>query len=375
MKIVFGLFRLLLISITFQSTYIFAAVEYKDVESAGYGINENEAIQDALIQALSQVKGTYIKADKIKAVQRSIKDNKESISKESASKVSSYTKGLISSFDLISTKKDPDRIYEVRIKAKIPFYDAGPQAGRLRLAILPFRINPEQQNAESEKFVISWSQDLEEALVQSRKFAILDRNYQQETKSELETYLEGHKFEEISRLGQRIGTDYIIIGTLMNFYGKNSDANFPEIKRNRISLRIIDVSTGQIKYARKVSSAKVSAQQILDAIYPIPVVSVKGGQITIGSGGDSLKVGDTFEMLALGKEIYDPYSKESLGFEESSIGIAKITRVNPKTSIAEMENKADVAKLPQNGKLILRPNLIKPTQNAGSLNPGDETDW
>jgi len=364
-----------ILSLLIYSSYAFAGIEYKEIESTGYGVNENDAIHDALIQALSQIKGTYIKADKIKAVQRSIKDNKENIRKESKSKISSYTKGLISSYDVLSSKKDPDRLYEVRIKCVIPEYDSGPQTKRLRMAVLPVKSNPEIKNPESENFLAAWSRDLEEGLVQTRKFAILDRSYQEDLKSELETYLEGHKVEEISRLGQKIGADYIIIGSLIGFSAPKAAGSFPEIASNKISLRIIDVATGQIKYARKVSSAKLTVQQILDAIYPIPVVSVRSGQITIGIGGDNLRVGDTYEIFALGKELNDPYTRESLGFEESRIGFAKITKVNPKTAVAGIESKIDLGKLFQAGKLIVRASFSAVQHSTTSLTPTEEGDW
>ncbi len=375
MKTILISLSFLILGIFLHSSDVFAGLEYKEVESIGYGVNENDAIQDALIQALSQVKGTFIKADKIKAIARSIKDNKENIKKESMSKISSYTMGLITSYEVISSKKDADQNYEVRLKSTIPQYDAGPQTKRLRLSILPFKASPEVMSPESEKFLNAWARELEEGIVQTRKFAVLDRSYQKEINSELESYLNGHKAEEASRLGQKIGADYIIIGSLISFNPKKADASFPEIAKNKISLRIIDVTTGQIKYARKVSSAKLTVQQILDAIYPISVVSVKGRQITIGVGGDNLRVGDTYEVFFLGKELYDPYTKESLGYEESSAGLAKIVKVNPKTAIAESDTKTDLNKLFLGGKLILRPSSSEIQHTTTSITPSNESDW
>ena len=359
----------------FLCVSVFAGVEYKEVESTGYGVNESDAIKDALIQALSQIKGTYIKSERISAVQRSINQNKESIHKDSKSKISSYTMGLISSYEVLSSGKDPDRLYEVRIRATIPKYEAGPQTKRLRMAILPFESIPDLQNADSAKFLAAWARELEEGLVQTRKFAILDRTFQKSTNSELESYLNGHKAEEISKLGQKLGTDYILIGTLINYKPKNIDSNKLEIGNSRISLRIIDVATGQIKYARKVSSAKLSVSQILDAIYPIPIVSVKPREIIFGVGGDNLKVGDNFEIFSLGKELYDPYTKESLGFDEISLGFARVTRVNPKTAVAEIDEKLDLRKLFSSGKLIARSSVSEIKHSNSSFSPSDNEDW
>lgn len=375
MKTILNYLAFLILGIFLHSSDVFAGLKYKEVESIGYGINENDAIQDALIQALSQVKGTFIKADKIKAIERSIKDNKENIRKESKSKISSYTMGFITSYEVISSNKDADQNYEVRLKSTIPQYDAGPQTKRLRLTILPFKAMPEVKSPESERFLSAWARELEEGIVQTRKFAVLDRSYQKEVNSELESYLDGHKAEEASRLGQKIGADYIIVGSLISFNSKNDDASFPEITKNKVSLRIIDVATGQIKYARKVSNAKLTVQQILDAIYPIPIVSIKARQITIGVGGDNLRVGDIFEIFFQGKELHDPYTRESLGFEEISAGLAKIVKVNPKTAVAESDGKTDLNKLFQVGKLILRASSSEIQHSVTTINPNNESDW
>jgi hypothetical protein len=62
-------------------------------------------------------------------------------------------------------------------------------------------------------------------------------------------------------------------------------------------------------------------------------------QVTVNRGdGGGVAVGDTFNVFALGAELIDPDTKESLGREEVKVGTVKISQVNPKTSTADILN-------------------------------------
>ena len=57
-----------------------------------------------------------------------------------------------------------------------------------------------------------------------------------------------------------------------------------------------------------------------------------------------MAAGDTFNAFALGQELIDPDTKESLGREELKVGKVKITQVNPKTSTAEILDDTGIDK-------------------------------
>ncbi|MEI9962926.1 MAG: hypothetical protein WDM76_17965 [Limisphaerales bacterium] len=48
--------------------------------------------------------------------------------------------------------------------------------------------------------------------------------------------------------------------------------------------------------------------------------------------------------FALGEELIDPDTKESLGREEVKVGKVKVTQVNPKTSLAEIVEDTGIDK-------------------------------
>ena len=79
------------------------------------------------------------------------------------------------------------------------------------------------------------------------------------------------------------------------------------------------------------------ANRVTDVIFPPKVLSKRDKQITINRGdGTDIAVGQIWNVFAVGEELIDPDTKESLGREEILIGKVKIIGVLPKTSTAEI---------------------------------------
>ena len=79
------------------------------------------------------------------------------------------------------------------------------------------------------------------------------------------------------------------------------------------------------------------ANRVTDVIFPPKVLSKRDKQITINRGdGTDIAVGQIWNVFAVGEELIDPDTKESLGREEVLVGKVKITSVLPKTSTAEI---------------------------------------
>jgi len=341
-------------------------IQEKTVSSIGYGATENEAVQDALIEALGQIKGKQIDAEKLSETKRLIKDNKEDLTKSSNKKISEATSGVISSYKILKMKKTDDGLFKVKIKATIAVYEKSKQLDRRRLAVLPFRINNDIYNEESISFIISWQKDLEEGLTQTRRFAMIDKSYEYESNKELSSYQnKQYDINEVARLGNKAGVDYMVIGTLENLANKNVTVGGKDVKLREVSiaLRIIDIATGQIKFAKTVVQPKKTVRDILFAIYPIAIVAANKNNVTLNSGGDFLKKGSMYKVVKLGKELIDPYTKEKLGREEIDIGEIKLTEINAKTSKAKIiKGNEDIAKGFSDG-LIIRPLANKQKKN------------
>jgi curli biogenesis system outer membrane secretion channel CsgG len=83
------------------------------------------------------------------------------------------------------------------------------------------------------------------------------------------------------------------------------------------------------------SMAEKIANRVADVIFPIKVLIKTDNEITINRGeGAGVAVGDVFNVFALGQELIDPDTKESLGRQEAKVGQVKITEVDPKFSKA-----------------------------------------
>lgn len=79
------------------------------------------------------------------------------------------------------------------------------------------------------------------------------------------------------------------------------------------------------------------ANHVVDVIFPAKIIVVRDKEATINRGeGAGVAVGDTLNVFALGEEMIDPDTKESLGREEVKVGKVKITEVDPKFSKAEV---------------------------------------
>ena len=79
------------------------------------------------------------------------------------------------------------------------------------------------------------------------------------------------------------------------------------------------------------------ANRVTDVIFPPKVLSKRDKQITINRGdGTDIAVGQIWNVFAVGEELIDPDTKESLGREEILVGKVKIIGVLPKTSTAEI---------------------------------------
>jgi len=341
-------------------------VQEKIVSAVGYGATESEAIQDALIEALGQIKGKQIDVKKISETKRLIKDNKEDLTKSSNKKINEVTSGIISGYEILNMKKTDNGLFKTKIKATIAVYEKSKQLDRRRLAVLPFRINNNIYNDQSIQFIQAWQKDLEEGLTQTRRFAMIDKSYEYESGQELNKYKgKEYDIEEMARLGNKAGIDYMIVGTLESLNDKTvnvSDKSIP-IREVAISLRIIDIATSQIKYAKTVANAKKAVRDILYAIYPIRVVAINSKTVTLGSGGDYLKKGSHFKVVKLGNPLIDPYTKEKLGREEIDIGEVVLTEINAKTSKAEiLKGEAEIQSNAKND-LMLRPVSAKTKKN------------
>ena len=357
-----------------------AGIDYVSVETEGRGVSLKEAIDQALTEAIGRVNGKSIESSTLLKTSEKFEERNENsdyyVSKEYQDTITSKTKGQVKEYSVLSKNQENDnKTWVVKVKATIARYKVSKSAQRKRIAVLPFQARGDccktMGSDANPKFAAEeLSRGLSNALVQSRKFTVLDRDYISERSSEKNVLNSGEvPPEELAKLGQELFSDYIMVGTITTAKAtevtktmRTNNMTFQELNGIvQFSYRIIDVPTSQIKFSSNASiaisnnelkneglsnqnspaeilygllniGAKRIGENVLNAIFPILVESIKGKYLVLGQGGETVKKGQRMQLILRGKKITDSYTKDSLGRSEEVIGEIEITGVTSKQS-------------------------------------------
>lgn len=368
----------LIVSLAF-SLSLFGNTEVVNIEVEGLGTSERNAIDLALTEAMGRVNGRSIESEVLSQTSETTKSDNDSFeylgSEEYQNEIKSKTKGVVESYNLISSGKDATGLYRVKLSVSVIKFKPSKSANRKRIAVLPLQvrnnccrvgstsINGEALGPEVTAAVSAY-------LVQTRKFTVLDRAYEGQASTERDRLAGANvPITELAKLGQSLVADYVLVGTINNIVLREQERKLSTVDRIvksiqgnvAISYRIIDVPTGQVKFAEtynkrisgEIKSLEDAAQasleaaqltasniglKILEAIYPFVIESIDGDQVTIGTGGDVIQVGQQFRLIQYGEKVRDSYTKESLGRKELVIGMVEITEVTPKISYGKIIN-------------------------------------
>lgn len=379
----------LLIPFSYSFSTLKAEVKYITLNVSASGNTEEIAINNALIESLSQVNGSKIEGSVTIKEFENVKQSNSSqdyfYSENYSKDISKFTKGIIENYQIIESDNGNFGEWNVEVSVTIAKYALSNQTKRKRIAVLPFRITDtrslEVQNKKIDKRRVLGllNQSLVTYFTQTRKFFVADRDFVDELYIERD-FLKNEEvpLAEISKLGNDLGVDLILVGVIEDFNTKSIKKKFESLNKTfvstkgivEISYRVIDVATRQIKYANLYLSdsgtdnINADTQMILDAvseigndilfaIYPLRVEKIEGEIIYLGQGGTQINVGDKFGVFRLGDEINDSYTGESLGQIEERIGTAIITSRTSKISSAKLELNDDIY-IDSKTELILR---------------------
>ena len=382
-----------------------ASIDYISVETEGRGGSLKEAIDQALIEAIGRVNGKSIESSTLlKTSERYEEKNENSdyyTSQEYQDTIASKTKGQVKEYSILSKNSENEgATWIVNVKATIAKYKVSKSAQRKRIAVLPLQVRAnccQTMGSEANLKLVAeeLSRGLSNALVQSRKFTVLDRDYIEERSSEKKILSSGEvPPEELAKLGQELFSDYIMVGTIttakvneVTRTMRTNNMTFQELRGMiQFSYRIIDAPTSQIKFSSNASiaisnnefkdeglsnqnppseilygllniGAKRIGENVLNAIFPILVESIKGKYLVLGQGGETVKKGQRMQLILRGERVTDSYTKESLGRSEEVIGEIEITGVTPKQSYAKVINstKDGLASLFKPKMMLVRP--------------------
>ncbi len=357
-----------------------AQIVMREVIATGNGGDTSKATIDAIENAISQVGGMRISTATSLAMSEVTKDGNTTIEENFKQNIEKLTRGVIKSYTVLESVTSPGcgRAF-VKISAIIPSYKPSDQLKRLKLAVMPLTLAGSARNRpEAAEFGESVSAALEAYLTQTRRFAMIDRRYTEKSNRELAgVNARNAPIEETVKIGVRTGADYIVLAALKDFAPQQQQqqrVTGRSVTRSvapvSIDVRVIDIASGQIKFAQtynnpgrlpsSVSLAQYAVdigtdigQVISSAIYPIAVVAGSESEVTFNQGGDTVQVGRVYRLVSLGQNLVDPYTRESLGQEEREVARAEVTSVTDRTATARVVS----GRLPQpikSGSLLAR---------------------
>ena len=212
---------------------------------------------------------------------------------------------------------------------------------------------------------------IKQAVVGTRKFEVLEREQMKNVLSEQNLMASGMTNGDdpnAPEAGMMKAAGYVIYGNVL-FYGvdqNQSAAAGSASMRTKVELQIniASAETGKILATKSVigigkesriavagtsvggniqeqcerAAVAEAAHGVVDALrdlcYPAKVVKVGKRNVIINMTNEEVSVGEIFDVIEQGEEIFDPDTGASLGSEGDALGRIRVTRVGPKVSTA-----------------------------------------
>lgn len=370
------------------------------VQAQGRGLTYEEARTEALRDAIMQVSGVTIDSDTMQQIASATRsDNRGTVSVDEtrfSQALRERLKGYVKSFQILNQYQQQNEVL-LQLQVTIERYDApGLNDNRFKISVQAFEASPGVcmgKPINAADLTEAVTEALQTAFVNTRKFSVLDRHseaYKKE-KEFLTTNPDVREIEKV-RLGLNQGSDYVLTGDIRNVRiteskRKSQLANRTISNRSAhadVVFNLMLFANRQIQFSENVTvnvnnnlagkdcrqitdellrqTAKEVAMRATQAIYPPIVLNFDGEDIMFNYGGSDVKVGTQFNLYRTGKEIFDPYTKESLGKQEKLIGTVTVVDVMPKFSIARFDD-TKTAKEARQGD-VLRPIKNQPAKAA-----------
>ena len=373
------------------------SIKQESVTAKGVGLTPGAAVNEALKNAVMQVNGVTIDAasanlnvvaDAVATVDVDSNMGHDSARAETTLRGQAYadqivarSKGVVSSFKVIKIQaptKDKGP-YTVDIEAKIAKFAAPADSGKIKIVVAPLRTKQQAFNiggrsVPAREVLDTLQRQIVDALTQTGRFTVLDRQFSSEIQSELDLISSGETNNtNVAKLGQALSADLIWIGEINDFaYNKNvrqlqsSDRQLVSYSGGwSMSQRLVNVATRQIQQSATLQGnpeakaattmdrgvdpnqtllsmegdlVKKATEAILLRSFPISIVERTGNQVVLSQGGSVLKENSRYRVYLMGKELKDPQTGQSLGRMESPCCDLVVNRVTPTMSYATLEN-------------------------------------
>ena len=276
------------------------------------------------------------------------------------------------------TERHLSRYWKVKVRAEVAKFEGPKDDGRPSIVIAAPRTSGDgyaigDNRVDAAEIAAEIRSRLSDALTQTERFKVLDREFSAELQSEVDFINSGNaRNEEVARVGQRLATDLILVPTIEQFSYPRSSRKLQMSGREltsysgggRVSLKLINATTGEVVLSesfehklkptaastlpRSVDGASLAGElmdslsgrmtkSVVNEIFPISVVALTGNQVVLSQGGKSVAVGDRYDAVVLGAELKDPQTGHSLGRTELPCCVIRVDRVADRTSYGTIE--------------------------------------
>ena len=354
------------------------------VTASGIGVSQAEAAQNAVINAVAMVSGERISANQtVTQTTRQRTDSAGGASEQTATdineRINRLTRGVVKAWSIVSTQPTPDGTVQVTVSAQVAVYQASNSIKRFRVAVVPGRMSagalPQPGSA-----VDALITGLQDTLVASRKFAVLDRRESAAAEGEYRL-IESRRVpvEELVRLQSRAVADALVV---VNAIAEPAAGDPQRPLRLVAEISVLDYASGQLKgqftQSRRISvdTARNAATQLgralgndlLEYAFPPMVVGIDGDMLTIDAGDSRFSAGEVVRLLRFGNPVKDPATGESRGFTELPVGEARIVHTTPMISVAQIDRALLPRLQPSNG-IVARRAADKPVDLGALVRP------
>ena len=357
----------------FSCAEIVTTTNEKKATGIGYGTSRDDAVNNAIIEALGQITGVKISKTAIKETLSIKNQDGKKLDMTYNGEIKKVTKGKVDAYQILNVmeKENGQFVAEVEVvnteitkKYKTPGLNA---SNRRSIVVVPANFKDENFNIinevkSSRDININLSQELLNSITQTRKFNVLDREESRAFYNEQNIFRsEDTNKDEAIKLGNVLGADYLLLTSIKDINIRKKAVNNYIASTNdsyevstTIQFKVITTSTRQVKFSNTRTynfepsgnsnkeiyynslneiSNKI-ATELIENIYPITVIAINDNEIILNQG--NMVVGSKYEVYKLGEKIIDNYTKESLGKTEIKVGVIEIIRALPKISMAKI---------------------------------------
>ncbi|MGZ5772943.1 CsgG/HfaB family protein [Ramlibacter sp.] len=391
-------------------------VENVKTTASGLGRTAGEAMSEAMKMALLQVNGAVLQSASVTSkfgLDVSLNQDSASLRASSfAEVVKQRSGGVIQNLRVVSleepTDKTPNR-FKATIEAEIAKFKPSADMQKIKVAVGSVRFDQPtlpmgDKSVPSSEVAANLRQRISDVLVQTGRFAVLDREASPEIAQELEMIANGQApSAEQAKLSQAASADIVWSAHVSNFaYNRHarqlrtSDRELVSYSGGwAVSQKLVNVATRQVMASDSlkgeapstepttlgsgIDSGKVMGDMmdelvkavvasILQRTFPLTVVARDGTNVVLSQGGQAIREGARYQVAAMGNEMKDPQTGQSLGRMEAPCCELVVDRVTPNLSYGHLENvKSNLDSLPPGGLQVR--NELKAVAQVASAAP------